>query len=83
MPCDCGPPPTINNGKIDEDLSDPNNLCFTDSGMTTQKTYRCDIGFEFPDGSVTTQITCPRTLRTWTPIPVPDCQRERKLIMWQ
>ena len=66
------------NGEIDEEMSDPGNLCFVGtSGNITQKTYICNPGYMFPpeDGDVdeTYETQCINSV--WTPTP-PDCERE-------
>ena len=63
--CECDQPPPILNGEFDEDYSDETQKC------GSRQAYRCNEGYEFPDGSVTALSTCQFDSQTWT--KVPDC----------
>ena len=69
------------NGKLDEGMSDPGNMCFVGNSMDiTQKTYICDPGYKFPGGDETFEIRCIN--RRWIPSTPPDCIREQSFSLF-
>lgn len=65
-PASCGSPPsTIANGILDLGLSD------SSTSFGSQKSYKCDMGYEFSDEDVVYEITCQEN-GEWTAME--DCQ---------